>query len=63
MALKRIRRVAKKLRLIEHRRFMLDRAFELLTQGWVDPNYVTVRANKLKEVVKGAKGKRKHRNG
>lgn len=49
----------RKVALIEHRRFMLVQAVELLAQGKVGPNYVTRRANKLKEVIKGVKRGRK----
>ena len=35
----------------EHRRFMLDHALELLAQGKVNSDYVSLRGNKLKEIM------------
>lgn len=49
----------RKVALIEHRQFMLVQALDLLARGVVKPNYVTLRANKLKEVIKGLKRARR----
>lgn len=46
---------ARKLAVLEHRRLMLDRALRLLAQGRVNPEYVRLRGDKLREVMGNGK--------
>lgn len=51
MSITLIKDKARREALIEHRRFMLDRALELLIEGKAEPEYVAMRGNKLKEII------------
>lgn len=39
--------------MLEHRRFMLDRALELLIEGKTSAEYMVLRGRKLKEITEG----------
>ncbi|GAH82461.1 unnamed protein product [marine sediment metagenome] len=51
MSITLIKDKARREALIEHRRFMLDRALELLIKGRATTEYVAMRGNKLKKEV------------